>query len=390
MTVCRLSQYRITKRSLPMRHLVAAMILPLSLVLSVIPALTAPTSALAAEARIPVGATRATVLRVLDGDTIRVEQDGKRKTVRLLLVDAPETRVPKSLVECHGAEAKQRLETMLPKRRTVYLEGDTSKWDRRAQSVSYVWFKGKEDGKAHLANEILVQEGHGVLTTTPRDTKRVDRIQAAQEKAEAAQAGLWATCGGADTLLSSMTPAADASVDAPAAQPDIPVEASAAQAGVPVEAPAATTGVVPPSAGAFTPVSVAIPAIGVNAGIEYLGISGGVMGNPQDPYAVGWYPDFGAPGGGGSVVMAGHVDYWTVGPAVFASLGALGGGEQIVVVGPDGTGATYVVTGVWSVSASTPAEAVIGGGGTLTLITCTGSFNGVEYDSRLVVQAVLV
>ncbi len=362
-----------------MRHLAAALILPLALVLSVVPSLANPTSALAADARIPAGATRATVLKVLDGDTIRVEQDGKRKTVRLLLIDAPETRVPKSLVECHGAEAKQRLETMLPKRRTVYLEGDASKWDRRAQSVSYVWFKGKEDGKAHLANEILVQEGFAVLATTVRDTKRVDRIRGAQEKAEAAQAGLWATCGGADTLLSDVVPVADAPLDAPTAQ-----------GGAALDAPATTTGAVPSAAGAFTPVSISIPAIGVNAGIEYLGISGGVMGNPQDPYAVGWYPDFGAPGGGGGVVMAGHVDYWTVGPAVFANLGALGGGEQIVVVGPDGTGATYVVTGVWSVSASTPAEAVIGGGGSLTLITCTGSFNGAEYDSRLVVQAVLV
>lgn len=260
-----------------MRHLAAAMILPLSLVLSFVPSLASPTSVMAADARIPTGATHATVLKVLDGDTIRVEQDGKRKTVRLLLIDAPETRVPKSLVECHGAEAKQRLETMLPKRRTVYLEGDASKWDRRAQSVSYVWFKGKEDGKAHLANEILVQEGYAVLATTPRDTKRIDRIRTAQEKAETAQVGLWAACGGADTLLSSMTPAADA-----------PVDALATQAGAPVSIPVATTGAVPPAAGAFTPVSVAIPAIGVNAGIEYLGISGGVMGNPQDPYAVGW------------------------------------------------------------------------------------------------------
>ncbi len=271
-----------------MRHLAAAMILPLSLVLSFVPSLASPTSVMAADARIPTGATRATVLKVLDGDTIRVEQDGKRKTVRLLLIDAPETRVPKSLVECHGAEAKQRLETMLPKRRTVYLEGNASKWDRRAQSVSYVWFKGKEDGKAHLANEILVQEGYAVLATTPRDTKRIDRIRTAQEKAETAQVGLWAACGGADTLLSSMTPTADAVVDAPAAQPDVPVEAPAAQADAPVGAPVATTGAVSPSAGAFTPVSIAIPAIGVNAGIEYLGISGGVMGNPQDPYAVGW------------------------------------------------------------------------------------------------------
>ncbi len=357
-----------------MRHFVAAMILPLSLVLSFVPVLASPTSVMAAEARIPAAATRATVLKVLDGDTIRVEQDGKRKTIRLLLIDAPETRVPQSLVECQGAEAKKRLETMLPKGRTVYLEQDTSRWNRRAQIVRYVWFKGKDDGQAHLANEILVREGYAVLVSSRRDTKLLDRIHAAEDEAKANQAGLWAACGGADTLLSDVAPVADTPLSAPAT----------------TDASATTAGAVPAAVGAFAPVGISIPAIGVNAGIEQLGVAGGAMGNPQDPYAVGWYPAFGSPGGDGSVVMAGHVDYWTVGPAVFANLGALGGGEQIIVTAPDGTGATYVVTGVWSVSASTPAEAILGGSGSLTLITCTGSFNGVEYDSRLIVQAVRV
>ncbi len=144
--------------------------------------------------------------------------------------------------------------------------------------------------------------------------------------------------------------------------------------------------------GVFTPTRIVIPAIGVDAYIEQVGIYDGVMGTPAGPMNVGWYSGISSPGNGTSVVMAGHVDYYTVGPAVFYSLASLGVGSEIYVTGPDGTGFTYSVTGSTVVSAYEPAENVLGGPGgeSLTLITCGGSFNGVAYDSRTIVYAVRV
>ena len=151
-------------------------------------------------------------------------------------------------------------------------------------------------------------------------------------------------------------------------------------------------GTIPEAAGVFAPVRIAIPAIGVDAAIETTPIADGAMGIPENPWNVGWYDGLAWPGDGGNVVMAGHVNWWNIGPTVFANLAGLGGGESIYLLGADGMGATYVVAAVYAVPSSTPSTEVTASTGaeTLTLITCTGSFNGTEYDSRLIVRATRV
>ncbi len=151
---------------------------------------------------LPPGTTEATVVSVSDGDTVRVEIDGQPQTVRLILIDTPETRKPNSPVECFGPEATARTKAMLPKGRTVYLEKDVSETDRYGRLLRYVWFEGR-DGRAYLANELLVREGYAALYTYPPDVKYVERIRAAQEAAVAEDSGLWKECGGTDTPLGS-------------------------------------------------------------------------------------------------------------------------------------------------------------------------------------------
>jgi LPXTG-site transpeptidase (sortase) family protein len=178
--------------------------------------------------------------------------------------------------------------------------------------------------------------------------------------------------------------------DLPEPEPLVEVEDEPlAQAEEEVDAVATGDGTYPEATAPFTPVRIVIPAIGVDAAIEQVGIPGGVMGTPVEPMNVGWYPDISTPGTGTNVVMAAHVDYYTIGPAVFYSLGALGAGDRIYVLGPDGAGITYAVTASWVVGAAAPADGVIGDTGTeaLTLITCTGAFDGAEYDSRHIVRA---
>jgi LPXTG-site transpeptidase (sortase) family protein len=145
------------------------------------------------------------------------------------------------------------------------------------------------------------------------------------------------------------------------------------------------------------PVWIWIPAIGVEAAIEEVGIDDGRMEVPADPWNVGWYPDLGYLDDGDNVVMAGHVDWWGYGPTVFADLAYLGEGDQIVVGGDDGTSFVYAVTETWTVDATSPAVDVWrifhpdeDEEHALTLITCTGDFDGATHDARLVVRADLV
>ena len=148
-------------------------------------------------------------------------------------------------------------------------------------------------------------------------------------------------------------------------------------------------GVIPNATGAFSPVKIEIPKISVNANIEAIGIINGVMQTPANAWNVGWYSSLARPGDWTNVVMAGHRDWWGIGPVVFWNLDLLSTGDKIYLVGKDGKGSTYVVTESWQVGADINANSIISdtGGEMLTLITCDGAFNGSEYALRRIVRA---
>jgi LPXTG-site transpeptidase (sortase) family protein len=141
--------------------------------------------------------------------------------------------------------------------------------------------------------------------------------------------------------------------------------------------------------------------LGINAPVNYRGVaSDGVMGNPLGAYDVVWY-DFsgipglgGYPGSGGNAVIAGHVDYRGVGPAVFYQLRNVVEGDLIEYRRSDGEVVQYVVE--W-ISDIPPTENFAGivtsaAGDVLTLVTCNGEFDTVarEYSHRRVVRAVRI
>jgi LPXTG-site transpeptidase (sortase) family protein len=148
-------------------------------------------------------------------------------------------------------------------------------------------------------------------------------------------------------------------------------------------------GTIPEATGIFEPVEIMIPAISVDAKIEQVDIVDGAMGTPQDAWNVGWYPQISWPGEYTNVVMAGHRDWWGIGPTVFYNLPDLAPGEMIYLVGANGKGATYKITDSYSVGSDTNAGDVVGDTGSdiLTLITCDGSFDGAEYASRQIIRA---
>lgn len=141
-----------------------------------------------------------------------------------------------------------------------------------------------------------------------------------------------------------------------------------------------------------SPVGLTIASAGVDAGIERLRVVDGAMQDPSGPWEVGWYENLGTLGAPGNVVMAGHIDYWDVGPSVFYNLGSVQPDAEIVVAGDDGL--QYPFTVEWTelfTSDNMPMDEITGPTATqsLTLITCGGAFDYVngEYLSRTVVRA---
>jgi hypothetical protein len=131
------------------------------------------------------------------------------------------------------------------------------------------------------------------------------------------------------------------------------------------------------------PVSLRIPAIGVNARVISLGLdaSGGVAVPPlSTPFVTSWYDRGPAPGQDGPAVLLGHVDAAGVGPAVFYKLGDLVPGDLVYVTRKDHRTVVFRVTAVTLYPEHDfPAKEVYGytPHPTLRLITCGG-----DYDER--------
>lgn len=148
-----------------------------------------------------------------------------------------------------------------------------------------------------------------------------------------------------------------------------------------------------PQVGAI-PKSIRIPDAQVDAQVEQIDIVNGVMQDPTGPWVVSWYKETAKLGQSGNVVMAGHVDYWNVGPSVFQNVKDLKSGDSISITGADGKVYTYAVD--WNKLYNADADAqtiqdIVGAtpGQNLTLITCGGTFNydTGHYLQRRVVRA---
>jgi hypothetical protein len=152
-----------------------------------------------------------------------------------------------------------------------------------------------------------------------------------------------------------------------------------------------------PSLQRSTPVSVYIPAIGVDSKLLDLGLNAdGTIQVPSLVTSAGeaaWYKYSATPGQIGASVIEGHVDSYQ-GPAVFFRLGALQPGDTIDVTLADGVTAIFRVTGVRDyLKTHFPAKAIYGSTNypALRLITCGGVFdyNTGHYLSSTVVFASL-
>lgn len=140
-----------------------------------------PAGGIAGEAVEP---SRATVADVVDGDTIDVDLRGTDERVRIIGINAPETG------ECLAAAAADWLRERI-EGREVTLTADRSDRDGFGRLLRYVELDGDDVGVQ------LVEAGLAIAREYPPDTARSDRLDAAQDRARRAEAGLWAeaTCG---------------------------------------------------------------------------------------------------------------------------------------------------------------------------------------------------
>ncbi|MCL4242118.1 MAG: thermonuclease family protein [Dehalococcoidia bacterium] len=138
--------------------------------------------------RLPAGVVCewAPVVRVVDGDTIRVSIAGMEERVRYIGIDTPETAGSPRGEEPFGPEATDYHRKLLGDG-PVCLERDVSDRDRFGRLLRYAWL---EDGT--MVNELLVAAGMARVVTFPPDVRYIeDRLLPAQREAARAARGLW-------------------------------------------------------------------------------------------------------------------------------------------------------------------------------------------------------
>jgi micrococcal nuclease len=146
----------------------------------------------AADERSPGGGpTRSAgrVVRVVDGDTIRVRTGDRVETVRYIGIDTPESVKPGTPVECFAHRAAAENERLVGGRRVV-LERDAEARDRFGRLLAYV--VREADGVD--VNEALVRGGFAVPLTIAPNVRHAARLRAAAAAARREGLGLWRAC----------------------------------------------------------------------------------------------------------------------------------------------------------------------------------------------------
>lgn len=144
---------------------------------------TPPGAPRAAQGVMPAGRD-ATVLRIVDGDTL-VLVGGER--VRLTGIDTPETKHPRRPVECFGPQATEHLEGLLPPGTAVRLEFDVERTDRYGRTLAYVW---RREDALHV-NRAMLAGGYAQVLTVPPNVAHQETYLAAQREARRDNRGLW-------------------------------------------------------------------------------------------------------------------------------------------------------------------------------------------------------
>jgi len=161
---------------------------------------------------IAVKTVSAQVIRITDGDTIRVRlESGKEEAVRLIGVDTPESTRE---VEPFGKEAAaftlKRLDG-----KTVYLEMDVSERDRFGRLLAYVWLvhpanDNEAEARAKMFNAERMLQGYAQAMTIAPNVKYADIFVKFEREARNGGKGLWA---GAKLIIEPISGIVIASVD---------------------------------------------------------------------------------------------------------------------------------------------------------------------------------
>lgn len=129
------------------------------------------------------------VTEFVDGDTIKVDMNGRMETIRLIGMDTPETHDPRKAVECYGMAAAAYTKQLIGTG-PVRLEADqlSTNRDRYNRLLRYVY---TSDNK--LVEAEVIKNGYGFAYVSFPFTK-LDEFRGYEKDAREQSKGLWSGC----------------------------------------------------------------------------------------------------------------------------------------------------------------------------------------------------
>ncbi|WP_051475485.1 thermonuclease family protein [Bacillus sp. J37] len=127
----------------------------------------------------------AEVTKVVDGDTLHVMISGKKETIRLLLVDTPETVHPSKQVQPFGPEASNYMKETLSGEE-IQVELGLGERDKYGRILAYVYLDDQ------MINKLLLEKGLArVAYVFEPNTKYIDEFYDIQKQAQNEELGIW-------------------------------------------------------------------------------------------------------------------------------------------------------------------------------------------------------
>ena len=134
---------------------------------------------------IPNGKVEAKVLRVVDGDTLKIQIAYKDYKVRLLGVDTPESVSPKKEKNTKEGKIASEYTKKNLEGKDIILEFDVSPYDRYGRLLAYVYV----DGICY--NEKLLEEGYAKVMMISPNVKNSKYYRQIEKQAKENNAGFW-------------------------------------------------------------------------------------------------------------------------------------------------------------------------------------------------------
>ena len=147
---------------------------------------------------VPKGSVKATVERVVDGDTMKLKLDKTKEvvTLRLLLVDTPESVKKCVDPQPYSIEASNFAKNTLKAGDTVYIEYDegdkTDKYDRH---LGYLWYYSNDNSNWQMFNETLISQGYARVGYIYSQKRHLDEFYKAQDYAKSNKLNIWSVDG---------------------------------------------------------------------------------------------------------------------------------------------------------------------------------------------------